>query len=119
MCFGLFQIFSHCQNLQVQSDLYSNELQTYYCWWMVSSLNNSSHLHSSWQGLCIPARKILLLYGGQNHVACCSILCIHCHFYGLVVCYVNVFKALKVHDRTVANNLRTGNIRQAEHLFEV
>ena len=31
----------------------------------------------------------------------------------LVVCYVNVFKALKVHERTVANNLRTGNVRQA------
>lgn len=31
----------------------------------------------------------------------------------LIVCYLSVFKALKVHERTVANNLRTGNTRQA------
>ena len=31
----------------------------------------------------------------------------------LIVCYFCVFKALKVHERTVANNLRTGNTRQA------
>lgn len=31
----------------------------------------------------------------------------------LVVCYLRVFKALKIHERTVANNLRTGNTRQA------
>ena len=31
----------------------------------------------------------------------------------LVVCYLRVFKALKVHERTVANNLRTGNTRQS------
>ena len=31
----------------------------------------------------------------------------------VIVCYLSVFKALKVHERTVANNLRTGNIRQS------
>ena len=31
----------------------------------------------------------------------------------LVVCYFSVFKALKVHERTVTNNLRNGNTRQA------
>ncbi|XP_078368254.1 melatonin receptor type 1A-like [Oculina patagonica] len=30
----------------------------------------------------------------------------------LVVCYLNVFKALKAHERAVANNLRTGNTRK-------
>lgn len=30
----------------------------------------------------------------------------------LIVCYLNVFKALKAHERAVANNLRTGNTRQ-------
>lgn len=30
----------------------------------------------------------------------------------LIVCYVNVFKALTAHERAVANNLRTGNTRQ-------
>ena len=31
----------------------------------------------------------------------------------LVVCYFSVFKALKVHERTVTNNLRNGNTKQA------
>ena len=31
----------------------------------------------------------------------------------LVVCYLRVFKALKIHERTVANNLRAGNTQQA------
>lgn len=31
----------------------------------------------------------------------------------LIVCYLNVFKALRAHERAVANNLRTGNTRQA------
>ena len=30
----------------------------------------------------------------------------------LIACYICVFKALKVHERTVANNLRNGNTRQ-------
>lgn len=30
----------------------------------------------------------------------------------LVVCYLSVFKALRVHERTVASNLRSGNTRQ-------
>ena len=30
----------------------------------------------------------------------------------LIVCYLSVFKALKTHERTVANNLRNGNTRQ-------
>ena len=31
----------------------------------------------------------------------------------VIVCYLSVFKALKVHEKTVANNLRTGNVRQS------
>lgn len=30
----------------------------------------------------------------------------------LILCYLSVFKALKAHERSVANNLRTGNTRQ-------
>ena len=36
----------------------------------------------------------------------------------VIVCYLSVFKALKVHERTVANNLRTGNVRQSSLSIE-
>ncbi|XP_068713111.1 melatonin receptor type 1A-like [Montipora foliosa] len=36
----------------------------------------------------------------------------------LIVCYLRVFKALKIHERTVANNLRNGNTRKVSLSIE-
>ena len=36
----------------------------------------------------------------------------------LIVCYLRVFKALKIHERTVANNLRNGNTRKVSLSLE-
>ena len=36
----------------------------------------------------------------------------------LIACYICVFKAMKVHERTVVNSLRNGNTRSVTLLFE-
>ena len=36
----------------------------------------------------------------------------------LIVCYLRVFKALKIHERTVAKNLRNGNARKVSLSLE-